>query len=717
MVRGSARGGRAALLPIILVGGLLGTLTSGVGASASTPVISAVGGLANVQGSGVSSLSVSPKTQGDALVLSVKVSSATATVTSVSGGGATNWSRLVSFQDNASAVIDHDLELWLGTVSTTGTSSITVNFSSSVSSNDIELAAQEFTAGLGSSTLWTKDAAAGQSNASSKTIASPPLTPTETGELYFSYSRSPGSVLAGSTSGFTYDQTADGNMVLFDPSVSSHVAPTSTQSPANTSAAVGALIEASSASTSTPTVSSLSPTSGPAAGGTTVTVTGTNFVAGATVSFGGTAATAVTVNSATSLTATSPAGSGTVNLTVPTSGGTSTTSTADQFTYLSSQTIAVTSAPQGNWVGTYGGSGYALAGWNGSSDLTHLPDATLSLVQGTRYLWADPTTDVRALESPDQSTREAGCWYAGSELELQLSFSSAYSGNLELYALDCDSTSRRETISVNAGSSPQTVALTTSFNEGAWMVFPIIVASGGSMTITVQQTGGADAVLSGIFLDPWNLVFDSEFNGSSLDTSQWSTGWFGSGITQPVNSYEQECYDPAQVSVANGELDLTAIAKAETCDGVTRPYASGIVTTDGLFSFIYGYMEARVWLPGSSEIADWPAFWANGQSFPTDGEIDVLEGRDGLACAHFHNSAGAPGTCVSGTFTGGWHTFAADWEPGSITFYYDGTEIYQDTSGITSAPMYLILNLALDGSPSNTVPATMRVDYVQVWQH
>jgi hypothetical protein len=30
--------------------------------------------------------------------------------------------------------------------------------------------------------------------------------------------------------------------------------------------------------------------------------------------------------------------------------------------------------------------------------------------------------------------------------------------------------------------------------------------------------------------------------------------------------------------------------------------------------------------------------------------------------------------------------------------------------------MYLILNLALDGSP-DTVPATMRVDYVRVWQH
>ena len=162
--------------------------------------------------------------------------------------------------------------------------------------------------------------------------------------------------------------------------------------------------------------------------------------------------------------------------------------------------IAASSAPQGNWVGTYGGAGYALASWNGSSDLTYLPDATLSLVEGNRWQWNPSTTDVRALESPDQLTREATCWYASSRLALQLSFSSAYSGNLELYALDWDSTSREETIDVNDGSSPQTAALTSSFNQGAWMVFPISVAPGGSVTITVQLTAGTNAVLSGIVL-------------------------------------------------------------------------------------------------------------------------------------------------------------------------------------------------------------------------
>jgi hypothetical protein len=56
-----------------------------------------------------------------------------------------------------------------------------------------------------------------------------------------------------------------------------------------------------------PTVVSISPTTGSQYGGTSVTITGTNFVAGATVALGGVAATGVTVVSSTSITATTGA--------------------------------------------------------------------------------------------------------------------------------------------------------------------------------------------------------------------------------------------------------------------------------------------------------------------------------------------------------------------------------------------------------------------------
>ena len=81
-----------------------------------------------------------------------------------------------------------------------------------------------------------------------------------------------------------------------------------------------------------PVVTGISPTSGPAAGGTKVTVTGTSLTSG-TVAFGPTAATAVTCT-ATSCTATSPAGTGTVDVKVTTPGGTSAATSADQFTYI-----------------------------------------------------------------------------------------------------------------------------------------------------------------------------------------------------------------------------------------------------------------------------------------------------------------------------------------------------------------------------------------------
>src|ERR1044072_7955674 len=56
-----------------------------------------------------------------------------------------------------------------------------------------------------------------------------------------------------------------------------------------------------------PTISAISPTSGTTSGGTSVTIPGTGFSAGATVSLGGTSATSVTAVTSTSITATTPA--------------------------------------------------------------------------------------------------------------------------------------------------------------------------------------------------------------------------------------------------------------------------------------------------------------------------------------------------------------------------------------------------------------------------
>jgi len=84
-----------------------------------------------------------------------------------------------------------------------------------------------------------------------------------------------------------------------------------------------------------PVISGVTPASGSTAGGTSVTISGSNFTGATAVKFGANDATSFFVNSAASITATSPSGSsGTVDITVTTPAGTSTTSAADQFTYL-----------------------------------------------------------------------------------------------------------------------------------------------------------------------------------------------------------------------------------------------------------------------------------------------------------------------------------------------------------------------------------------------
>ena len=214
----------------------------------------------------------------------------------------------------------------------------------------------------------------------------------------------------------------------------------------------------------------------------------------------------------------------------------------------------------------------------------------------------------------------------------------------------------------------------------------------------------------------WTSVFDDEFNGNSLDTANWSTGWQASGITQPVGPTEQECYDPSQVSVGGGYLHLTATPKPEECGGQIRPYASGMVTTEGLHSFSHGAFEARVYLPASADgkVADWPAWWVDGQNWPQDGEMDIMEGLSGSTCFHYHDPSGGPGGCAD---TGpGWHVFGSTWEGDQVTYYYDGHEVGTLTTDGNSAPQYLILNNAVGGSGGETTADTMLVDYVRVWQ-
>ncbi len=159
-----------------------------------------------------------------------------------------------------------------------------------------------------------------------------------------------------------------------------------------------------------PSVTSVSPNSGPAGGGTAVTVSGSNFLAGASVSFGGSAASSVTVVNSTTITATTPAhAAGAVNVVVTNSDGQSGTLPSG-FTYQSAggsisfvQVAAAT--PQSSLqtvtvsyplAQTAGDLNIVVVGWNDATSTV----SSVSDSAGNSYALAlGPTTGVNLRQS------------------------------------------------------------------------------------------------------------------------------------------------------------------------------------------------------------------------------------------------------------------------------------------------------------------------------
>ena len=138
-------------------------------------------------------------------------------------------------------------------------------------------------------------------------------------------------------------------------------------------------------------VTALSPSGGPIAGGTVVTITGTGFADGATVSFGGNPATGVTVNSPTSITATSPAGgAGSANVTVTVGAQTSPGAPGNLFAYGAPTvaTVGPNAGPiAGGTVVTVTGTGFAPGV---TVDFGTAPASGVTVLSGTTLLATAP---------------------------------------------------------------------------------------------------------------------------------------------------------------------------------------------------------------------------------------------------------------------------------------------------------------------------------------
>ncbi len=135
-----------------------------------------------------------------------------------------------------------------------------------------------------------------------------------------------------------------------------------------------------------PTITNIRPAYGPTGGGTTVTITGTNFAADSTVSFGGTPGTVVGIPTATSIAVTTPAGAaGAVNVAVanPTA-GTSVTAT-NAFAYVADPAARIHDI-QG---AAHRSSRDSTAGMPGQA-VTGVPGIVTAKTSGSFYIQEDP---------------------------------------------------------------------------------------------------------------------------------------------------------------------------------------------------------------------------------------------------------------------------------------------------------------------------------------
>ncbi len=235
----------------------------------------------------------------------------------------------------------------------------------------------------------------------------------------------------------------------------------------------------------------------------------------------------------------------------------------------------------------------------------------------------------------------------------------------------------------------------------------------------------------------WNLVWEDEFTGTTLNTDYWSYQTGAGGWGNNELQYYTDRVD--NVNVTGGNLEI--IALEENYNGAN--YTSGRIRTLDKAQWTYGKMEARIQVPEGQGI--WPAFWmmpsdnAYG-SWPGSGELDIMEllGHEPDICyttLHYgytddHQSQGTsyqlPGP---DDFADGFHDFSVEWEPNKIEWFVDDVSVFilTDTDlapypWVFDRDFHFILNVAVGGNwpgpPDNTTvfPQTMLVDYVRVYQ-
>lgn len=240
----------------------------------------------------------------------------------------------------------------------------------------------------------------------------------------------------------------------------------------------------------------------------------------------------------------------------------------------------------------------------------------------------------------------------------------------------------------------------------------------------------------------WKLIWHDEFDGNEINRSNWTfdLGGWGWGNGEAQNYTDR----PENARVENGLLVIEA--RQEKYEG--SYYTSARLLTQGLQSFQYGRIEARIKVPTGKGF--WPAFWMLGSDFqrnpndpydsnwPDAGEIDIMEyvGREPdliMGTVHGPGYSGALGigkwNRQDYDIADDFHTYAIEWNYDGISWFYDGEKYFTldreavgDREWVFDKDFFVILNLAIGGQLAGPVgldtkfPADLYVDYVRVYQ-
>jgi IPT/TIG domain-containing protein len=277
-----------------------------------------------------------------------------------------------------------------------------------------------------------------------------------------------------------------------------------------------------------PTLTSVAPAEGPASGGTSATLVGTNFQTGMQVRFGGVLATLDTV-SATQATVTTPAhGAGPVDVSVTTPGGTATRS--GSFTYVSVPTLTGVVPNEGPTTGgqtvtltgsgfrtgmlvTFGGSaGTALsivspteatvvapAHGPGAVNVTvSTPGGTATLAGGYTYVVAPALTSVTPDNGPTGGGTTVTLTGSGLRVGMQVRLGGALAA---IGSVDPDGTSASVTTPAHAAGTVDVTVTTpggtaTLINGYTYVAAPVLTSvapdqgpTAGSQTVTLTGSG------------------------------------------------------------------------------------------------------------------------------------------------------------------------------------------------------------------------------------